>query len=154
MTQPNKDSDIAIIGMGCIFPGSFNLKAFWHLLFNGVDAIKEIPADTHWPVKDYFDTDPSRPDHVYCTRGGFIPKLNFDPTVFGIPPNNISATDTAQLLGLQVAKMALEDAGYPKDHPFLSQAKVNVILGVTGTQELVIPLGARLGHPFWETGPG
>ncbi len=150
MTQQNKDSDIAIIGMGCIFPGSINLKAFWHLLYNGVDAIQEIPSDTHWPLDAYFDPDPSRPDHVYCSRGGFLPKVNFDPTAFGIPPNNISATDTAQLLGLVVAKNALEDAGYPTDHPFLTQAKVNVILGVTGTQELVIPLGARLGYPIWE----
>ncbi len=150
MTQQKKNTDIAIIGMGCIFPGSVNLKAFWHLLYHGVDAIEPIPAETHWPIEDYFDADPSRPDHVYCSRGGFIPKINFDPTVFGIPPNNISATDTAQLLGLQVAKMALEDAGYPKEHPFLSSARVNVILGVTGTQELVIPLGARLGYPIWE----
>jgi acyl transferase domain-containing protein/3-hydroxymyristoyl/3-hydroxydecanoyl-(acyl carrier protein) dehydratase/NAD(P)-dependent dehydrogenase (short-subunit alcohol dehydrogenase family)/acyl carrier protein len=151
MKQPHKkNSAIAIIGMGCIFPGSVNLKAFWHLLFNGIDAIEEIPPDTHWQIKDYFDADPSRPDHVYCTRGGFIPKICFDPAAFGIPPNNISATDTAQLLGLEVANMALEDAGYGKDHPFLSTAKVNVILGVTGTQELVIPLGARLGHPIWK----
>ncbi|MGM0394680.1 MAG: beta-ketoacyl synthase N-terminal-like domain-containing protein, partial [Thermodesulfobacteriota bacterium] len=150
MTQQKNQNDIAIIGMGCIFPGSINLKAYWHLLFNGLDAIQEIPADTHWPVENYFDADASRPDHVYCSRGGFLPKINFDPTSFGMPPNNISATDTAQLLGLVVAKMALEDAGYPKDHPFLNSAKVNVILGVTGTQELVIPLGARLGFPFWE----
>jgi len=150
MTQQKNQTDIAIIGMGCIFPGSVNLKAYWHLLFNGVDAIREIPADTHWPVENYFDADASRPDHVYCSRGGFLPKINFDPTSFGMPPNNISATDTAQLLGLVVAKMALEDAGYPKDHPFLNSAKVNVILGVTGTQELVIPLGARLGFPYWE----
>jgi acyl transferase domain-containing protein/3-hydroxymyristoyl/3-hydroxydecanoyl-(acyl carrier protein) dehydratase/NAD(P)-dependent dehydrogenase (short-subunit alcohol dehydrogenase family)/acyl carrier protein len=145
-----RTTDIAIIGMGCIFPKSCNLKEFWHLLFNGVDAIEEIPDDTHWQLRDYFDPDPSRPDHTYCSRGGFIPKINFDPSAFGIPPNNITATDTSQLLGLEVAKMALEDAGYAKDHPFLSTARVNVILGVTGTQELVIPLGARLGHPIWK----
>ena len=29
------------------------------------------------------------------------------------------------------------------------RSKVSVILGVTGTLELVIPLGARLGHPIW-----
>jgi acyl transferase domain-containing protein/3-hydroxymyristoyl/3-hydroxydecanoyl-(acyl carrier protein) dehydratase/NAD(P)-dependent dehydrogenase (short-subunit alcohol dehydrogenase family) len=112
--------------------------------------LEKSRPDTHWQLKDYFDADPSRPDHVYCTRGGFIPKICFDPAAFGIPPNNISATDTAQLLGLEVAKMALEDAGYGKDHPFLSKARINVILGVTGTQELVIPLGARLGHPIWK----
>ncbi len=144
----NKDA-IAIIGMGCIFPKSSNLKEYWHLLFNGIDAIEDIP-DTHWKVKDYFDQDPTTPDHVYCSRGGFIPSIAFDPLSYGIPPNNISATDTSQLLGLEVAKMALEDAGYPINHPYLKDKIVNVILGVTGTQELVIPLGARLGHPIWK----
>lgn len=141
---------VAIIGMGCIFPKSSNLKEYWHLLFNGVDAIENIPDSTHWELKDYFDQDPSSPDHTYCTRGGFLPPVTFDPLSYGIPPNNLEATDTSQLLGLEVAKMALEDAGYPINHPFLEQKKVNVILGVTGTQELVIPLGARLGHPIWK----
>ena len=152
MVKIKKDTNktaIAIIGMGCIFPKSSNLKEYWHLLFNGVDAIEDIP-ETHWELKDYFNQDPTTPDHVYCTRGGFIPGIAFDPLSYGIPPNNLTATDTSQLLGLEVARMALEDAGYPVNHPFLQDKTVNVILGVTGTQELVIPLGARLGHPIWK----
>ncbi|SDU32585.1 type I polyketide synthase [Desulfobacula phenolica] len=141
---------IAIVGMGCIFPKSRNLKEYWHLLFNGIDAIEDIPDKTHWKIKDYFDPDPSTPDHVYCKRGGFLPAVSFDPLSYGIPPNNLEVTDTSQLLGLEVARMALEDAGYPLNHPALEQKKVNVILGVTGTQELVIPLGGRLGHPIWK----
>ena len=141
---------VAIIGMGCIFPKSRNLKEYWHLLYNGIDAVQDIPSDTHWKLNDYFDQDPAKPDHTYCRRGGFLPPVSFDPLSFGIPPNNLEATDTSQLLGLEVARMALEDAGYPMGHPFLEQKKVNVILGVTGTQELVIPLGSRLGHPIWK----
>ncbi|MCP4723334.1 MAG: acyltransferase domain-containing protein, partial [Desulfobacteraceae bacterium] len=148
-TDKNSNNAIAIIGMGCIFPKSSNLKEYWHLLFNGIDAIEDVP-DTHWKLKDYFDQDPTTPDHTYCTRGGFIPKIAFDPLSYGIPPNNLEATDTSQLLGLEVARMALEDAGYPVSHPYLEEKTVNVILGVTGTQELVIPLGARLGHPIWK----
>ncbi len=136
--------------MGCIFPKSAYLKEYWHLLFNGVDAIEPIPENTHWKLQDYFDPDPARPDHTYCKRGGFLPEICFDPLSYGIPPNNLEATDTSQLLGLEVAKSALEDAGYPLDHPFLKDHRVNVVLGVTGTQELVIPLGARLGHPIWK----
>ncbi len=146
----NKESSVAIIGMGCIFPKSRNLKEFWHLLYHGIDAIEDIPADTHWKLNDYFDEDPAKPDHTYCRRGGFIPPITFDPLSYGIPPNNLEATDTSQLLGLETAKMALEDAGYPMGHPFLEEKKVNVILGVTGTQELVIPLGSRLGRPVWK----
>ena len=141
---------VAIIGMGCIFPGSDSLKSFWQLLFNGVDAIRDIPEETHWRLRDYFDPDPSTPDHTYCKRGGFIDPVSFNPMAYGMPPNNIQATDTSQLVSLEVARTALEDAGYPVGHPFLEQHRVNVILGVTGTQELVIPLGARLGHPMWK----
>ncbi|MBU0972712.1 MAG: SDR family NAD(P)-dependent oxidoreductase, partial [Proteobacteria bacterium] len=150
-TDKNANANaIAIIGMGCIFPKSSNLKEYWHLLFNGIDAIEKIPDSTHWKLKEYFNQDPATPDHTYCTRGGFIPEIAFDPLGYGIPPNNLSATDTSQLLGLEVARMALEDAGYPPSHSYLTQKTVNVILGVTGTQELVIPLGARLGHPIWK----
>ena len=141
---------IAIIGMGCVFPKSRHLKEYWHLLFNGIDAIQEIPEETHWKLKDYFNEDPAAPDQTYCKRGGFLPEISFDPLGYGIPPNNLEATDTSQLLGLEVAKAALDDAGYPVHHPFLQSHKVNVVLGVTGTQELVIPLGARLGHPIWK----
>ncbi len=141
---------IAIVGMGCIFPKSRNLKEYWNLLFNGIDAVQDIPGSTHWKLEDYFDQDPDKPDHTYCRRGGFLPEISFDPLSYGIPPNNLEATDTSQLLGLEVAKMALEDAGYLLDNPALQEKKVNVILGVTGTQELVIPLGARLGHPIWK----
>ncbi len=40
------------------------------------------------------------------------------------------------------------DAGYGPDREF-PRDRVSVVLGVTGTLELVIPLGARLGHPIW-----
>lgn len=135
--------------MGCIFPGAGGLKQYWRLLFNGEDAITPIPEETHWKLEDYFNEDPSTPDHTYCSRGGFIPRISFDPARYGMPPNNLEATDTSQLLGLMVAEMALQDAGLGKGTDFDRQ-RVNVILGVTGTQELVIPLGARLSHPIWK----
>ncbi len=140
---------VAIIGMGCIFPGAGGLKQYWRLLFNGEDAITTIPEETHWKLEDYFNEDPATPDHTYCSRGGFIPAVSFDPARYGMPPNNLEATDTSQLLGLMVAEMALQDAGLGRDTDF-DRHRINVILGVTGTQELVIPLGARLSHPVWK----
>jgi len=145
----SEDHSIAIIGMGAVFPESNGLKAYWSLIFNGKDAITEIPEESHWSLKDYFDENIETPDHIYCKRGGFIPKINFDPARYGFPPKNLEATDTSQLLGLMVAEMALEDAGYPAV-PEADHSRTSVILGVTGTQELVIPLGARLYHPIWK----
>ncbi len=138
---------VAIIGMGCLFPKSTGLKEYWKLLYHGRDAITEVP-DSHWSPADYYDTDPKTPDRVYCKRGGFLEPVSFDPSEFGIPPSSLEATDTSQLLGLLVARMALEDCGYGNDRDF-DRDRTSVIIGVTGTQELVIPLSSRLGHPMW-----
>ena len=120
----------AIIGMSCFFPKSSGLKEYWRLLFQGQDAITEVPS-THWAKQDYFDPDPRTPDRVYCTRGGFISPVDFDPSEFGIPPSSLEATDTSQLLALAAAKQALQDAGLPFD-----RRRTSVILGVTKMEQL------------------
>src|SRR5262249_17639944 len=79
-------------------------------------------------------------------RGGFLNPVAFNPAAYGIAPNSIEATDTSQLLGMIVAEQALKDAGYAAA---IDRKRIGCILGVTGTLELVIPLGARLGHPIW-----
>ena len=145
-SQQHNNTPLAIIGMGCFFAQSNGLKQYWRLLFQGRDAISTVP-DTHWSPRDYYHSDPKMPDHVYCRRGGFLSPIDFDPTEFGIPPNQLEATDTSQLLALLAAKNALEDAGYLTKA--FDRDRTSVILGATGTQELAIPLGARLGHPHW-----
>ena len=139
---------VAIVGMGCIFPKSPNLKEYWRLIWRGQDAIGPVPP-THWSAADYYDPDPKRPDHVYCQRGGFIDSVQFDPTEFGLPPSILEATDTSQLLSLVATRMALTDAGYGEGQRPFDRQRTGVVIGVTGTQELVIPLGARLGYPKW-----
>ena len=145
--QAKASEPIAIVGMAAMFPKSPDLKGFWHLIRAGVDGITDVPS-THWNPDDYFDADPKAPDKTYCRRGGFLSPHRFDPTEFSLPPTVLEATDTSQLLGLVVAKAALEDAGYGANREF-SRDTTSVILGVTGTLELVVPLGARLGHPMW-----
>jgi acyl transferase domain-containing protein/NAD(P)-dependent dehydrogenase (short-subunit alcohol dehydrogenase family)/acyl carrier protein len=141
-------SQIAIVGMAALFPRSDSLKGYWRLLRAGKDGITDVPP-SHWRTEDYFDPDPRRPDFTYCRRGGFLSAYPFDPTEFQIPPSSLEATDTSQLLALAVAREALQGAGYLGGGRPLDRERTAVILGVTGTLELVIPLGARLGHPLW-----
>jgi len=138
---------IAIVGLAALFPGAPDAKAFWRNLRTGFDAVGPIP-ESHWSLGDYHDPDPKAPDRTYARRGAFLDPVGFDPTEFGIPPTILEATDTSQLLGLWVAARALEDAGYGANVAW-DRSRASVILGVTGTQELVISLGARLGHPHW-----
>ncbi len=168
MQTPESKSPLAIVGIGCLFPKAAGPGFFWANVKQGVDCIGEVP-DTHWNPTDYFDVDPKAPDMTYARRGGFLDVVDFNPLEFGISPRDIEATDTTQLLGLVAAKQALTDAGIrfsdksqqekesvtltpaPRSMtPRIDRSRVSVILGVTGTLELVIPLGARLGHPKWK----
>ena len=139
---------IAIVGISCLFPGAGGLRDYWANVRDGVDAISDIP-DSHWKTSDFFDADPKAPDMTYGRRGGFIDPVDFDPMSFGIPPRDLEAPDTTQLLGMHVAREALRDAGYGPDGRDFNRDRTSVILGVSGTLPLVIPLGARLGHPIW-----
>jgi acyl transferase domain-containing protein len=145
---PAAATPLAVVGMACLFPKADGTGAYWANIKNGVDAITPVPP-THWRPEDYHDPDPKSPDRVYTARGGFLDLVEFAPGDFGIAPNDLEAIDTAQLLGLMVAREALRDMERGAQSAERSTSRIAVILGVTGTLELVIPLGARLGHPIW-----
>ncbi|MDY0213843.1 MAG: beta-ketoacyl synthase N-terminal-like domain-containing protein, partial [Desulfuromonadaceae bacterium] len=138
---------LAVVGIGCLFPKAADKSTYWANIKNKVDAISEVP-ETHWRTSDYYDPDPKRADHTYGKRGGFLDPVDFNPLEFNIQPNILEAIDTSQLLGLIAAREALRDAGYDPAGDF-ARDRVSVLLGVTGALEMVIPLGARLGHPIW-----
>ena len=140
--------DIAIVGMGCLLPGARNIHEFWDNVLRQKDSITEIP-DTHWNVDDYYDADPSVPDKSYCKRGGFLPTIDFDPMAYGIAPKDLDVLDSAQLLGMVVAKDALHDAGYLEERGGKSfdRDRCSVILGTTSITELSTPLNMRLASP-------
>ena len=106
---------IAIIGIGCRFPGADGPDQFWHLLRNGVDAIREVPGD-RWAIDDYYDPDPDRPGKTYARHGGFLDGIDlFDPQFFGISPREAVSLDPQQRLILEVAWEALEHAAIAPD---------------------------------------
>jgi acyl transferase domain-containing protein/NAD(P)-dependent dehydrogenase (short-subunit alcohol dehydrogenase family) len=139
---------IAIVGMACLFPQAQSPQAFWSNVLEGRDCIREVPM-THWLASDFFDADPKSPDMTYSRQGAFLDSVDFAPLEFGIAPKNLEAIDTTQLLGLVVSRDALADSGYATGGKPFDRHRASVILGVTGTLEMVIPLGARLGHPIW-----
>ena len=103
--------DIAIIGMGCRFPGADSPEAFWQLLERGGDAIVEIPRE-RWNVDDYFDRNADAPGKMYVRHGGFVDAVDeFDAAFFGITPREAEELDPQQRLLLEVVWESLEQAG-------------------------------------------
>jgi acyl transferase domain-containing protein len=147
-TRRLSQTPIAIVGMSALFPQAPNLETYWDHIVRKVDAIVDIPED-RWRIEDYFDPDKSAPDKTYSRRGGFLPEVDFDPMEFGIPPNLLEQTDSSQLLGLLVAKNALEDAGYAEASEEIRD-RTGVILGVTAGMKLLGSLTSRLQYPIWE----
>jgi acyl transferase domain-containing protein len=111
-----KHEPIAIVGIGCRFPGGANdPKKFWELLISGTDAISEIPAD-RWNVDKFYDPEPGVPGRTPVRLGGFVDGANyFDPGFFGISPREAVSMDPQQRMLLEAAWEAFEDAGMPLD---------------------------------------
>ncbi|MFJ9818697.1 SDR family NAD(P)-dependent oxidoreductase [Streptomyces sp. NPDC101151] len=98
------DDRIAIVGMGCRFPGGVaSPDDLWRLVRDGTDAISGFPQDRGW------STDPAQAGQV--RSGGFLTgALDFDADFFRISPREARAMDPQQRLLLEVSWEALEHA--------------------------------------------
>ena len=122
---------IAIVGLGCRFPGAADgPEAFWRLLSQGVDAVREVPPD-RWNIDDFYDPDPAAPGKVGTRCGGFLDRVDeFDAEFFGISPREAVRVDPQHRLLMEVSWEALEDAGIvPAD---IAETKTGVYVGVIG----------------------
>ncbi|MGB0894608.1 MAG: SDR family NAD(P)-dependent oxidoreductase [Parashewanella sp.] len=139
-----KDTPIAIVGMASIFANSRHLTEFWDLISEKINAIIDVPED-RWQADDYFDSNKTTADKVYCQRGGFLPEVDFNPMEFGLPPNILEQTDSSQLLSLVVAKEVLEDANLSDDY---DRDRIGITLGIGGGQKISQSMNARLQYPI------
>lgn len=128
-TDRNRES-IAIIGIGCRFPGGVNdAESFWQLLVEGRDAVSEVPAD-RWNVERFYDAEPGIAGKSIAKRGGFLDQIDqFDPQFFGISPREAPYIDPQQRLLLETAWEAIEDAGQVLD--LENGTDIGVFMGVS-----------------------
>ncbi|GAA2961496.1 type I polyketide synthase [Actinokineospora diospyrosa] len=124
------DSPIAVVGLGCRFPGAPSPDAYWELLRAGGEAISTVPAD-RWDNG--------------TERGGFLDDIaGFDPAFFGISPREARHIDPQQRLLLEVAWEALEDSG--RDPRSLAGSRTGVFVGISEAEYLPV-MRAKAGGP-------
>ncbi|CAM5350740.1 8-amino-7-oxononanoate synthase [Streptomyces abikoensis] len=91
---------VAIVGMGCRFPGAPDVDSYWRLLLDGRDAVGEVPRDRWDPALV------EAPRH-----GGFLDRVDaFDARFFGVSAREAERMDPQQRLLLEVAWQTFEDA--------------------------------------------
>jgi acyl transferase domain-containing protein/acyl carrier protein len=166
-----QDEPIAIVGMGCRFPGeSVDPEAFWQFLERGGDAIAEIPRE-RWDIDAYYDADPEAPGKMYGRWGGFLNGIDqFDPSFFGMSAREAVTLDPQQRLLLEVTWETLESAALPAER--LAGSRTGVFVGISsadyarlhvatgeppdahfGTGNAPAVAAGRLSYVFGLTGP-
>jgi acyl transferase domain-containing protein/SAM-dependent methyltransferase len=128
---------IAVVGMGCRFPGSAsNPAALWRMLEAGGVAIAEVPAD-RWNAAALYDPNIETPGKISSRFGGFVRDLaDFDPHFFGLSPREALSMDPQQRLLLEVCWEALENAGLPVGG--LAGSRTGVFVGLAISDYLTL----------------
>ncbi|MCK9522068.1 MAG: acyltransferase domain-containing protein [Proteobacteria bacterium] len=121
--------DIAVIGMGGVFPGALNVEKYWENIVNGNVFIKDMP-ETLWRLKNFYNPEKGDPAKSYTMAGSFIEGFQFDPLKYKMPPANMRGIDPTQLMAITAVEEALKDAGIPFRDPSLTEGIT--VIGASG----------------------
>lgn len=121
------DDAIAVIGIGCKFPGADNQEEFWQLLVNGENHVIDIPPE-RWNNDAFYNKDPDAKGKTYVPKAGFLRNHDeFDNKLFGINDIEAERMDPQQRYVLECVHMALEDGGLTRN--MISGSDTGVFIG-------------------------
>ncbi|MFD4180220.1 SDR family NAD(P)-dependent oxidoreductase, partial [Rhodococcus sp. NPDC058514] len=123
---------IAVIGMGCRFPGGVRSPLdLWCLVESGSETVAGFPEDRGWGLAGLYDPRSEQPGTTYTAAGSFLDDpAGFDPEVFGISPREALAMDPQQRLLLETSWETFEHAGI--DPRSVHGRQVGVFTGLSG----------------------
>lgn len=119
---------IAVVGMGCRYPGGVRTPDdFWELLKSGRDILRDIPGE-RWDIDAHYDPEITVPGKMYVRQGYYLDGIDqFDPQFFGLSPREAESLDPQQRLVMEVSWETLEHAGIAPSS--LQGGKTGVFVG-------------------------
>lgn len=145
ISRANGNGKIAIIGLGCRFPGADSPENYWRLLAEGIDAIRPAPRRDGLSSSAY--------DKVGGTSwGGYLDHVDlFEPEFFGISGREAELMDPQQRLLTEVTWEALEYAGVSPQS--LAGSNTAVAIGISNLDySRLRPTGPLASDPYVATG--
>ncbi|XP_041824222.1 phenolphthiocerol/phthiocerol polyketide synthase subunit C [Melanotaenia boesemani] len=122
------EDDVAVIGIGCSFPGGEGLDSLWRVLLEGRNCVVDIPAQ-RFDTTFWYDADVSKPGKMLTAKAALVEGLNeFDHRFFGITEVEADFMDPQQKLLLQCTYRSLEDAGIAMES--ISGSRTGVYIGL------------------------
>lgn len=106
-------SEIAIIGLGCLFPGAGSPAEYWRNLLEKRDGATPLSsAELGVGPELYYDPAPGTPDRICYNRNGHVRDFRFDAAGYKVPAEELHALDALFQWTIHAADQALKDSGY------------------------------------------
>ncbi|KPI33595.1 6-deoxyerythronolide-B synthase, 8-amino-7-oxononanoate synthase [Actinobacteria bacterium OV450] len=152
--------DIAIVGMACRFPGAPDLNRYWQLLNAPRPQFSSVPEE-RWRSAAFLADDPRDASSTYTDTMALLPDVgHFDAAHYGIPPRRARSMDPQHRLLIDLAREAIQDAGWETGGFDREETSVITSLTESGYRELSTmrirmrqlaggEFGARADDPRW-----
>jgi len=141
-TDSRRRESVAIIGLGCVFPGASSWRQYWKNILDRMNFIRPVPKD-RWNPATHYDPSGKDKDKSRSRLGAFVENFRKNPIKFRIPPVTARALDRSQFFVLEAAWQSLEDAGMPPEA--VPRKRTGVFIGSEsgGSDQLLYELRAN-----------
>ena len=102
----NRALDIAVVGVGGVFPAAADTHAYWQNIASARSAIADAPPERWIAPPDTVTAATPAPDKALGRKCGLVRDFVFDPAGFALPPEMLQALDPLYHLVLQAGREA------------------------------------------------